>query len=177
LQPPEAQARANYREQAEVLAEAGVDLISLEMLRDVEQATYAVEAATTTGLPVWAGLSCKRRADGTIVLWDGDDTLAEALEKMPISNVAMICVMHTLVEDTPVALGEVAGGWGGPVGAYPHAGRFAMPNWQFTDEISPEDFASEAEGWVALGARVVGGCRGIGPGHVRALRERLAAGG
>jgi methionine synthase I (cobalamin-dependent) len=52
-----------------------------------------------------------------------------------------------------------------------------MPNWQFTDEISPEDFASEAEGWVALGARVVGGCCGIGPEHVRALRERLAAGG
>ena len=76
-----------------------------------------------------------------------------------------------------VALGEVAGGWGGPVGAYPHAGRFAMPNWQFTDEISPEDFASEAEGWVALGARVVGGCCGIGPEHVRALRERLSAGG
>lgn len=177
MQPPEAQARANYREQAEVLAEAGVDLISLEMLRDVEQATYAVEAATTTGLPVWAGLSCKRRADGTIVLWDGDDTLAEALEKTPISNVAMICVMHTLVEDTPAALGEVAGGWGGPVGAYPHAGRFVMPNWRFTDEISPEDFASEAEGWVALGARVVGGCCGIGPEHVRALRERLAAGG
>ena len=177
LQPPEARARANYREQAEVQAEAGVDLIVLEMLRDVEQATYAVEAATTTGLPIWAGLSCKRREDGTIVLWDGDDTLAEALEKIPLSNVAMICVMHTLVEDTPVALGEVAGGWGGPVGAYPHAGRFVMPNWQFTDEISPEDFASEAEGWVALGARVVGGCCGIGPEHVRALRERLAAGG
>src|SRR5215210_9280245 len=33
LQPPEAEARANYREQAEVLAEAGVDLIVLEMLR------------------------------------------------------------------------------------------------------------------------------------------------
>ena len=52
LQPPEAQARANYREQAEVLAEAGVDLIALEMLRDIEQATYAVDAAATTGLPV-----------------------------------------------------------------------------------------------------------------------------
>ena len=89
----------------------------------------------------------------------------------------MICVMHTLVEDAPAALGEVVGGWDGPVGAYPHAGRFVMPNWRFTDQISPEDFASEAEGWVASGARVVGGCCGIGPGHVRAVAQRLRAEG
>jgi S-methylmethionine-dependent homocysteine/selenocysteine methylase len=160
-----------------VLAEAGVDLIVLEMLRDVEQATYAVEAAATTGLPVSAGFSCKRREDGTVVLWDGEHTLAEALEVVPLSNVLMICVMHTLVEDAPAALGEVVEGREGLVGAYPHAGRFVMPNWQFTDEISPENFASEAEGWVALGARVVGGCCGIRPEHVRALAERLAARG
>jgi len=177
LQPPEARARANYREQAEVLAEAGADLIVLEMLRDVEQATYAVEAAVAAGLPVWAGFSCKRREDGAVVLWDGENTLAEALERVPLSGVSVVCVMHTLVEDVPAALGEVAGGWSGPVGAYPHAGRFVMPNWQFADEISPEDFASEAEGWVALGARVVGGCCGIGPEHVGALRERLTARG
>ena len=65
LQPPEARARANHREQAEVLAEDGVDLTALEMLRDVEQATYAVvEAATTPGLSVWAGFSCIRRDNG-----------------------------------------------------------------------------------------------------------------
>ena len=175
LQPPEAQARANYREQAEVLAEAGVDLIALEMLRDIEQATYAVQAAATTGLPVWAGFSCKRREDGTVVLWDEQNTLEEALQKIPLSDVSMICIMHTLIEDAPAALGEVGGMWEGSVGAYPHAGRFVMPNWQFTDEISPEDFATEAEGWVAMEAQVVGGCCGIGPDHVRAVAERLVA--
>lgn len=87
LQPPEAHARATYREQAEVLIEAGIDLIALEMLRDVEQATYAVEAATTTGLLVWAGLNCKRRADGTDVFWDGEDTLAES----PGEDAALEC--------------------------------------------------------------------------------------
>jgi hypothetical protein len=63
----------------------------------------------------------------------------------------MICIMYTLVEDAP-ALGGVMDAWSRPVGAYPHAGRFLTTNWQFTDEILPEDFASEAEGWVALGA-------------------------
>lgn len=70
---------------------------------------------------------------------------------MPLSYLSMICIMYTLVEDAP-ALGGVMGAWSRPVGAYPHAGRFLTTNWQFTDEILPEDFASEAEGWVALGA-------------------------
>jgi S-methylmethionine-dependent homocysteine/selenocysteine methylase len=175
LQPSESEARANYREQAEVLAEAGVDLIVLEMLRDVQQSGYAVEGAVATGLPVWAGFSCKRREDGTVVLWDGENTLAGALEKVPLSGVSVVSVMHTLVEDAPAALGEVEKGWDGLVGAYPHAGRFVMPNWQFTDEISPESFADEALRWIEAGARAVGGCCGIGPEHIGMLRERLPA--
>jgi S-methylmethionine-dependent homocysteine/selenocysteine methylase len=51
-----------------------------------------------------------------------------------------------------------------------------MPNWQFIDMISAEDFVREAEGWLALGARLVGGCCGIGPEHVRLLKQRLPAG-
>ena len=39
--------------------------------------------------------------------------------------------------------------------------------------ISGEDFATEAEGWLKLGARLVGGCCGIGPEHVRLLKDRL----
>lgn len=172
-EPAEKEARASYREQAGALADGGVDLLVLEMLRDVEQASYAVDAAVETGLPVWAGFSCKRAEDGTVVLWDGQHTLAEALERIPLQGVSLVSVMHTLVEDAVPALREVVERWDGPVGAYPHSGRFVMPNWQFTDMISPEDFAEEALDWVSSGARAVGGCCGIGPEHIRALRERL----
>ncbi|MBI4202719.1 MAG: homocysteine S-methyltransferase family protein, partial [Chloroflexi bacterium] len=47
--------RKAFQEQAEVLAEAGCDLILLEMMRDVEMAGHAMEAAASTGLPVWTG--------------------------------------------------------------------------------------------------------------------------
>lgn len=174
-EPPEKTARANYREQAEVLAGAGVDLIALEMMRDLAQTRYAVEAAVSTGLPVWVGFSCKRAADGTVVLWDEGHTLAEALAETPLHGVSLVSVMHTLVEDAGPALREVVAGWEGPVGAYPHAGKFVMPNWQFTDMISPEDFARRAREWLDLGARVIGGCCGIGPDHIRALKEELPA--
>jgi S-methylmethionine-dependent homocysteine/selenocysteine methylase len=174
-EPQAERARANYREQAEVLAETGADVIALEMMRDIEQTTYALEAASVTGLPVWIGFSCKTTDEGTVVLWDGGHTLAEALEQIPSSGASVVSIMHTLTKDTPPALQEVTGRWSGPVGAYPHSGEFIMPNWQFIDMISPEYFAAEAQEWLEMGARLVGGCCGIGPGHIRLLKERLPA--
>ena len=88
-------------------------------------------------------------------------------------GVSVVAIMHTLNEDTPQALREVTRRWSGPVGAYPHSREFIMPNWQFIDMISAADFATEAERWLDLGARLVGGCCGIGPEHNRLLKERL----
>ena len=48
-EPRAEKARDNYREQAEVLAESGVDVIALEMMRDLEQTSHAAEAAVATG--------------------------------------------------------------------------------------------------------------------------------
>jgi S-methylmethionine-dependent homocysteine/selenocysteine methylase len=172
-EPRAEKARANYREQAEVLAESGVDVIALEMMRDIEQTTYAVEAAVAMGLPVWVGFSCKITEEGTVVLWDGEHTLVEALEMIPSLGTSLVSIMHTLTEDTPAALREVSECWSGPVGAYPHSGEFIMPNWQFIDTISPEDFATQAQGWLEMGVQLIGGCCGIGPEHIRLLKERL----
>ena len=175
-EPRAEKARANYREQAEVLAESGMDVIALEMMRDIEQTTYAVEAAVAMGLPVWVGFSCKITEEGTVVLWDGEHTLVEALEMIPSLGTSLVSIMHTLTEDTPAALREVSECWSGPVGAYPHSGEFIMPNWQFIDMISPEDFAAEAQRWSDMGARLIGGCCGIGPEHIRLLKEWLPTG-
>jgi S-methylmethionine-dependent homocysteine/selenocysteine methylase len=172
-EPRAEKARENYREQAEVLAESGVDVIALEMMRDLEQTSHAAEAAVATGLPVWVGFSCKSTDGGTVVLWDGHHTLAEALEQIPPIGASLLSVMHTLTDDTPAALRELTGRWSGPVGAYPHSGEFVMPHWRFIDMISSEDFTGQAQGWVGMGVQLVGGCCGIGPEHIRLLKERL----
>ena len=172
-EPRAEKARDNYQEQAEILAESGVDVIALEMMRNLEQTTYAVKAAVATGLPVWVGFSCKTTDEGTVVLWDGNHTIAEALEQIPPLGTSVISIMHTLTEDTPPALREVTSRWSGPVGAYPHSGEFIMPNWQFIDMVSPEDFTTQAQGWLGMGVQLIGGCCGIGPEHIRILKERL----
>ncbi len=48
-----------------------------------------------------------------------------------------------------------------------------MPNWQFIDVLTPEDFATQAQGWLEMGVQLIGGCCGIGPEHIRLLKERL----
>ncbi len=175
--PDEGEARANYTEQAEVLAEAGVDLIALEMMRDFEGTKYAIEAAAKTGLPIWLGLSCWSDEDGTLMLWTGRDPLAGTLEELPLQEVSLVSIMHTQIEDTVPALQEIKKHWDGPLGAYPHRGEFIMPHWQFIDRIPPEDFAAEAEKWLELGVQMIGGCCGIGPEHIRELKSRLPRAG
>ncbi len=60
------------REQADILARAGVDLIVLERMRDVDYAAGAVDAARATGLPVWIGFSCRRASDASVRMFAGD---------------------------------------------------------------------------------------------------------
>lgn len=167
---------ASYREQAEAFAEAGADLIVLEMMQDVAYTVYALDAALATGLPVWVGFSCRMADDGKTVLFfreDMDSPLADAVEKVMAAGGSLAGIMHSDVEVTAPGLEVLRAHWSGPMAAYPHSGRFIMPDWQFVDIISPEDYLAEARKWVDMGAQVVGGCCGIGPDHIRLLAEQL----
>ncbi len=85
----------------------------------------------------------------------------------------VITVMHSNVPDTTRGIDELRACWSGPIGAYPNSGTFKMPNWQFVDIITPEDFAREAKGWADKGVLILGGCCGIGPDHIARLRAEL----
>ena len=180
--PPPEQVSAWYREQAEVLAEAGADLFFLEMMRDLERGPRAAEAAIATGLPAWAAFTCRVTDDSRVVLIRDDhspviqDELATAVEVFAGLGVAGCSVMHSEVSETAAALRVLREHWPGPVGAYAHSGHFVMPNWQFESVISPEAYAEAAAGWVAGGVQLVGGCCGIGPDHIRTLRRQLLQG-
>src|SRR5688500_9728291 len=68
--PDESTERAAYLELAETLAEAGVDLLALEMLQETQHAPLACDAARAVGLPVWLGVSCRLGAGGALVGYD-----------------------------------------------------------------------------------------------------------
>lgn len=167
---------AIFAEQADLLADAGVDLLMLEMMRDIEYSCAALEAASATGLPVWVGFSCKRTPEGSLV---SAPAIAEEIgfeacvAAVMAEGGSLAAVMHSDVDVIGDALSLIQAAWDGPVGAYPESGYFEMPNWQFVDIIQPDVFAEEAMQWVDRGAKLVGGCCGIGLEHIRALSNRL----
>lgn len=173
---PEAIARS-VEEQAKLLASAGADLIALEMCERAEFTVPAVEAAMSTGLPLWIGVSCKSRQDVDMLpVFDyADRSFDSLLGALSTLTPECINVMHSPVPDVPLALDLLKTHWRGPVGVYPESGYFKMPNWQFVDVIEPAELQRQAEGWLRRGVTLLGGCCGLGVDHVRALRELAGA--
>lgn len=180
-------AETSYRELAEVLAEAGVDLIIAEMMRDIENASMVIKAAVSTGLPVWIGYSTMMAEDGVDVRglrWrdaTDDSNLAHDFSTLvktlgPLGGQAA-GIMHTQVEDIEPALDVLGQHWPGPKLAYAETGRSVLPGWNFEEICSPQEYASEIEGWITRhGVQIVGGCCGTGPEHIRAIKEYLQSG-
>jgi len=158
---------SDFGEQTALLAEAGVDAIVLEMVTCVEDVENAVAAAVSTGLPVWAGLSC-HVADGELhlgVRGRPHGQVSDAVAAAEANGASVVFVMHTPVEDTEVALREARRFSSLPLGAY--------ANVDSRNPTTPLDYLSFAQRLVEAGARIVGGCCGTTPEHVRVLREGL----
>jgi homocysteine S-methyltransferase len=172
--PTDKEARATYGELAGLLAEAGAEMILMEMMCDVEQAGHALEAAVATGLPVWVGFSVQAGAGGRVTMYGHDDLdFAEVIDPVMRIGGSVAGVMHSYADDTTAALEILFRHWSGPVSAYPESGYFEMPDWRFVDIVAPETFAAQTRRWVESGVQIVGGCCGIGPEHIEAMTGTL----
>jgi homocysteine S-methyltransferase len=173
--PDELAESAAYRELAETLAAAGVDLLLLEMLEETRHAPLACEAARSVGLPYWLGVSCRLGPHAALVGYDFPlvplDACLDAL--LPLEPAA-VAVMHSPLAAVVPALAAIRGRWHGVLGAYPEIGdgNPAVPS-----AVTPEQLATHACSWIAAGAQIVGGCCGTTPEHVRSLAQRQAGSG
>ncbi|MBT5434105.1 MAG: homocysteine S-methyltransferase family protein, partial [Rhodospirillaceae bacterium] len=172
--PSEAEGRASYRAQAEALAEGGCDLLIAEMMLDPVISPWAIEAAVATGLPVWIGLSA-RVTDGRVMGFHqyADDPFETVLDACLAFGGQAAGIMHSDIDVMAPALAALKARWDGPLFAYPHSGHFEMPHWRFDCVITPEDYVTKARGYLGMGAQAVGGCCGLGPEHIRLLKQKL----
>jgi S-methylmethionine-dependent homocysteine/selenocysteine methylase len=169
--PDAARERAAYRELAELFAESGAELIALEMMQDTRHAALACEAAAATGLPFWLGVSCRVRSDGVLVAFDFPETeIAGVLDALLPFAPSAVNVMHSPPDAIAPALELIAARFAGTRGAYCEIGDGTAPPLQ---QVQPAELAAHARGWVGAGARIVGGCCGTTPAHVRAVAESL----
>jgi S-methylmethionine-dependent homocysteine/selenocysteine methylase len=174
LVPDDAALAREHGAQARFLAEAGVDLILAETHNTIREAVAALRAAKATGLPVFVSLV----TDGSGRLLSGESIADAARALLPLEPDALgvNCVPAARLAGDLAALAAAAPGV--PLLAY---GNLGLPDdsrgWAFTEELSPEEYAETARGWIERGARIVGGCCGTTPAHSRALRQAIDLGG
>ncbi len=176
----------NFRDQAEILVENGVDFIILETLgAKTSTIVTALNAITEFNVPIWVAVSCAAdHESGQLFLGIEESRihshrplahqeLGGAIDTIMNTAGSALLVMHSTVDTTLPALQLIQSHYGGLRGAYPNAGYWTRPEWAFVDQISPEDYLDRACKWLDTGARIVGGCCGIGPDHIAALSKGL----
>jgi SAM-dependent methyltransferase len=60
-----------------------------------------------------------------------------------------------------------------PLGAYPNLGYYTEAGWRFDLHLGPAEYALLAKEWREEGAQIVGGCCGVTPEHIAAVRRAL----
>jgi S-methylmethionine-dependent homocysteine/selenocysteine methylase len=174
LVPDDEALEREHGAQARFLAEAGVDLILAETHNTLREAVAAVRAAKAAGVPVV--ISVVTDGAGKLLSGEGIASAGAALAALEPDAIGINCVAaKRLAGDLALLAAALPGR---PLAAYGNLGLPAEgPGWSFTEELEPEDYAREAQKWIELGARIVGGCCGTTPAHTRALRELLNSAG
>ena len=160
-----------FHEQALALEERGVDFYILETFSYIEELLLAIDAIRSfSGLPIVAQLTYAE--EGTTY---GDVRPSDAAAQLKNKNVQVIGANCTLGPQAllPI-LQELAAVDGLRVSGMPNAGfpkregdRIVYP------KSSPEYFALFAREAAALGVRILGGCCGTTPAHIRAMAEAV----
>ena len=160
-------------QQARVMADADADLLMLEMMIDIDRMITTLDAAQTSGLPVWVGLTCKPNDDGVVCLRNGEP-LSDAVSELKKRDVPLISIMHSEVKHIDACLAALQPGWSGPIGVYAHTAGAKNNKWIFDDTITPDDYATAAQRWLDNGVHVIGGCCGIRAEHIAAINTSMA---
>ncbi|HUX66346.1 MAG TPA: bifunctional homocysteine S-methyltransferase/methylenetetrahydrofolate reductase [Terriglobales bacterium] len=163
-----AEARAAFREQIAALAEGGADAIVLETFGQLPELREAILAGREVGgLPLIAQITVDdegRALDGT--------PAAEAARRMEEWGADVIGINCsggpvTMLE----ALEQMAGATSRPLVAQPNAGKPRSIEGRNLYMVSPEYLADYARQFINAGAKLVGGCCGTTPEHIKWIRN------
>lgn len=170
-----AQAKQAFAEQARSLAAGGVDVLWIETMSSREEVEAAVAGAATVGLPIVCTLSFDTNGRTMMGLSPSDFS---GIEKTLVPRLAacgtncgvgaseVVACIHNLAEAM------------GPDVVLVAKGNCGIP--QYVDGAicyngTPELMAVYARMALDAGARIIGGCCGTSPKHLRAMRDALDA--
>ena len=159
-----------FREQARALVEGGVDLFVLETFRDVNEIGAAIRAVRSIcDLPIVAQVTTEE--DGNSLDGAAPESFVPALEYLGAQVVGLNCsvgpaaMLETIERMAHVATVKLS--------AQPNAGRPREIEGRNIYLCSPEYMASYARRFISNGVRLVGGCCGTTPEHIKHIKAAV----
>ena len=160
------EAEAMFRDQAQALLEGGVDLFVLETFRDLNEIGAAIKAVRSIcDLPIVAQMTTEEEGASL------DGAPAEQFAPQLIALGANVVGVNCSVGPAPMLetierISDVSDVW---LSAQPNAGKPRDIEGRNLYLCSPEYMASYARRFIASGVRLVGGCCGTTPEHIRQI--------
>ena len=166
------EAETYFREQAAALLEGGVELFVLETFRDLNEIGAAIRAVRSlSSLPIVAQVTTEE--DGNTLDGAAPELFIQQLEEQGATVVGLNCsVGPAAMLETIERIARVAKV---PLSAQPNAGRPREVEGRHIYLCSPEYMASYARRFINSGVRLVGGCCGTTPDHIRQIRVAVRA--
>jgi len=165
------EATSSFSGQAKALVEGGVDLLVIETMFSFEEADAAFQGArSVTDLPIAVSFSYDRGLRTMMGVKPAD--MFQHYKEMGAALIGANC--GTTLENMEKILQEYAAvDPTFPRWAKPNAGLPRMVDGSTIYDVTPDQMASAAQNYVALGARVVGGCCGSAPEHIAAIARAV----
>src|ERR1043166_8114764 len=164
------EARCYFREQAQALAEGGVDVFILETFRDLNEIGAAIDAVRrVSNLPIIAQMTTEE--DGNTLDGTPPERFAPELERRGATVIVVNCavgpapMLDTIERMTAVTKRKLS--------AQPNAGKPRDVEGRNLYLCSPEYMASYARRFILHNVRVVGGCCGTTPEHIRQIKTAV----
>jgi methionine synthase I (cobalamin-dependent)/5,10-methylenetetrahydrofolate reductase len=164
------EAREYFREQAKALAAGGVDLFILETFRDLSEISAALDAVRSVSeLPVLAQMTVEE--DGNTLDGTPPERFAPELERRGATVIGVNCAVGPApMLDTIERMAAVTTR---KLSAQPNAGKPRDVEGRNIYLCSPDYMASYARRFILHNVRVVGGCCGTTPEHIRQIKTAV----
>ena len=159
-----------YKEQAQYLVEAGVDLLVVETMMSMQECRAAVLAIREVcDLPIMATLTYND--DGRTLYGTPPEVAINVLQSLGVDALGVNC--STGPEGMVPIVEKMAEYATVPLIAKPNAGLPELDGMETVYRMTPEEFARTGKKLIEAGASLVGGCCGTTPDHVKALAEAV----
>jgi len=165
----ESEAEKYYQRQAQVLSQAGADLLLVETQFDLGEAGAAVRGIqSVSDLPLIVSFSFDR---GTRTMMGvSPASFAQAMNGLGLAGLGINCGKS--LEDNLNALKELHQHTELPIWFKPNAGLPKLDAQGLpTYDVTPEAMADQVPAWLSAGASMIGGCCGTSPAHLKAIAE------